>query len=347
MIYTYEVEGGEPRMDIDPRLKEQETWSLQCAKYIYNQHLNSWLYNRQAKMSLMRQYAAGFQPVEQYKSIFFGQEEFTPDGQDAKREYVTLKEARRGFTNINWEDRFSPAPNMVSTIIGMMESQEHSIQVRAIDERAQNDRQELKYKMKVMMDNRDLLQAVQSMFGEQGSMLVPSSMEELSLYEQIGGFMLPYEIGLEEIINHSYKHDSDAVEIKRRVIEDFVTLRMGCYIDRVNPVTKRVEWEYQDPKDLFIQYSDDLRFNDIWYWGRQKIYTVGDVRLKSGWPEEKIRQVALYWNGQTFLNNSTIRDLDGVDIFYSGQTPNYNDLKVCVLEYEYKTVNSAISGIID
>jgi hypothetical protein len=340
MIYTYNVEGGEPRMDIGPRLKEQAEWSLQCAKYIYNQHLNSWLYNEQSKISILRRYAAGFQPIEQYKSIFFGEEEFGQDGQDNAREYVSLREARRGFTNINWEDRFSPAPNMMSTIIGMMESQEHSIQVRCIDERSQNDRQELKYKLKVMMENRELLQAVQAMFGQKGDMLIPSSTEELALYETIGGFMLPYEIGLEEIVNHAYRYDNNATEIRRRVIKDFVTLRMGGYIDKINPVTKRVEWEYLDPKDLIVQYSDDLRFNDIWYWGRQKIYTVGDVRQKSGWPEEKIREIALYWNGNTYLRNTTLREIDGVTVYYNGQIPNYNDIKVCVLEYEYKTINS-------
>lgn len=336
-----------PRHDIDPELKGQEKWNLDVARYIYAYDLNSWMNKQRSKIQVLRDYASGDQDRDQYKKKYIEDEQnnnqsgASEQGPGGETEYLTLKEAGVGFTHIDFERIFSFGPLVVRAVSGILESQEHDVRVYAQDDKSTKQKQQLKNKMKAKMKIDPILKDVRPQEN------IPKTDEELEMYMALGGNMLDYEVGMQEVLNYTFTKRSDLKELKKRIIEDLVKIRMSAAVDVVDEYSQRVGIEYLDPSDLIIQYSDNnTRFEDIWFWGRQKLMTIGEVRKQTGWSEDKILNLAIKYNGDVALGNTRINSLTSIEQYSINGSANYNDVRVPVLEYEYKTVDNFYTSVL-
>lgn len=349
MIYTAGTKAVTmPRHDIDPELKLQPKWHKEVANYIYAYHQGSWLQQRQKEFSALRAYANNDQDRQQYKSIYEGVDntnqesgtgtELGPTNRGS--EWYSMTGNRMGFANIDFTKIFSPATNMITTLKGIMESQKHTMRVSAVDENSNNDRKAIEYRLKAQMEFKDMFDSFAAVLGEKQDQPLPSTMEELKMYGMLGGFTLPYEAGIQTGVDYTFRHNSAMDDLKDKAIFDFASIGMSAAMDTVNKYSQRAEFEYVDPGDMIIQYNQDSRrFRDTQFWARQKFMTIYDIRIKTGWPEQKIWEIAGKFNDNKVLGNEISR-LDDYNTYGESGNCNYNDFRIPVLYYEYLTVDS-------
>jgi hypothetical protein len=337
-----------PRHDIDPELKLMPEWHKEVANYIYNYHPGSWLATRQEEFVELRAYAHGNQDTDKYQSIFMGKSNSaynngsgtTYGPTDNSTEFYDMTDHRMGFANIDFTQIFSPAPNMISTLQGIMESQKHAIRVAAIDENSNNERKAIEYRMIAQMQFKEMYDAFAAVLGGQEDAPLPSSMEELKMYGMLGGFMLPYETGIQEIVDYHFKHESIGDDLQEKIINDFAAIGMSAAVDSVDPYSQRATIDYIDLYDCIVHYNqDNLRFKDSEFWAHQKYMTIYELRTKSGWDEKKIQGIASRYINNTTLGNPNIT-IDSEDVYSNTGNCNYNDFRVPVLYYEFLTVDS-------
>lgn len=337
-ILSVKGEYQAPKHDIDPELKLQKPWHLIASRYIYYQHFNSWLYKKQETMRYLRLYGEGNQDVN-YKSRFFGEStDYNTSESDGER-YIRLEDIRKGYGNIDFVNMFSAAPAMKRALRGIMAQQNHAVRVYANDEYSDKEKRKMKYRIQIQMENKNLFDMYNSMFGQNQSS-VPSGMEELQLYDALNGFTLAQEVGLQEVLKDTAEKNGDWRYIKDKLAIDFWEIGCSAAIDRVNPATGKVEWRYQDPEDLIMPYSDTDRFEKIWNWGHVVYYTIGDLReCCPELSENEIYALAAKFSNVLGNNSLYSAPLNSVDMWFDGKTPNYNDFIIPVLEYEIKTVD--------
>jgi hypothetical protein len=344
MIYKKSISGyAAPQHEIDPARKDHD-WCLEFSKYIYGQYWGSWYEKQQSLFKELKSYADGCQDHTQYKSLFLDEGNdavttatFNMDV-DEEGNFVN-SDARMAFTHIDFTRIFSPAPSLRNTLLGMFRTQSHDIVVDSIDQNSNTKKEDIKYSLMVKMEFNELYKQYEQFSGIKQKTPIPKSIEELALFESIGGFRLPYEIGLEQIVRFT-ERVSDIDDIKDLVIDDMVVYGVGAVVDKVDNHGQIVNYEYADPRDLIIPFSNSKKFDDIPYWGIQKYYTIVELRKETGWSEDYIRGIAEQFNNVTALGNPNIVEMTDLLTFEKTGTCNYNDLRVAVMECEFKTVNS-------
>lgn len=344
MIYNKSITGYSlPNHDIDPAKKDHD-WCLEFSRYIYGQYWGSWYEKQQSLFRELKGYADGCQDYTQYKSLFLDEGQDTVTDATFNLEVdddgkFVQSDARMAFTHIDFTRIFSPAPALRNTLLGMFRTQSHDIVVDSIDQNSNTKKEDIKYSLMVKMEFNELYKQYEQFSGIKQKTPIPKSIEELALFESIGGFRLPYEIGLEEIMKFTERM-SDIEDIKDRVVDDLVVYGVGAAMDTVDTHGQIVDLKYVDPRDLIIPFSNSKKFDDIPYWGVQKYYTIAELRKETGWSEDYIRSIAEQFNGLTSLGNATIADMTDLLYYEKTGTCNYNDLRVAVLECEFKTVNT-------
>lgn len=338
-----------PRHDIDPKLKLEADWHKQVAEYIYAYHQGSWLQKRQDEFETLRRYARGDQDTEQYKSIFIGKESSNNAGSIGTEmgpstnstEYYDLANHRMGFANIDYSQIFSPAPNMMETIQGIMSSQRTTMRVYAKDQNSNNDRKAIEYSIKARMLYKDLFDSFAKIIGDQDQQgPIPSTLEELQMLISLGGFTLPYEIAMQQALDYTLNHESASKELCDQVIYDFASIGMSATRDMVDEFHQRAEFEYVDPQNLIIESKEGQRsFKNPLFHGIQRIISVFELRMESDFSEDKIHKIAFTYNGNSDLGNPSI-GMDSIEKYSQTGNCNYNDIRIPIMDYEYLTVDS-------
>lgn len=344
MIYNTSISGySSPLHDIDPALKGHD-WCLEFSRFIYGEYWGSWYEKRQSLFRELRQYADGTQDFTKYKSLYLDENSdsvtdasFTANIDEGGR--LVRSDARMAFTHINFEKIFTPAPSIRNTLLGMFRTQSHDVIIDSIDQNSNTTKEDIKYSLMVKMMFQDLYKKYEQFSGIQQKTPIPKSIEELALFESIGGFRLPYEIGLEEIIKIT-ERVSDVEDIKDRVIDDLIVYGIAATTDDVDTHGMTVKEEYCDPRELILPFSNSKKFADLPYWAVQRYYTIADLRKVTGWEEQYILKIAEKYNGSDTMGNPRITNLTDLLYYERNGTCNYNDLRVAVLECEFKTVNS-------
>lgn len=350
MVYSikgYNNARPAPRHDIDPRLKIEKNWHLDVANFIYAYHQGSWLQKRQQEFETLRRYAQGDQDRNQYKSVFIGeaasdsQQNVDPEKRN-NGEFYNLAQHRMGFVNIDFDHIFSPAVNMMETIQGVISSNRTKLRVFAKDENSNSDRKAMEYKIKAQMVFKDLYDAFAAVLGgQQGEEVpVPSSMEELQMFISMGGFTLPYEIGMQTLMDYTLNHEGLSKEVEDQIIYDMASIGMSSIMDGVDEFLQRVKYEYVDPADVIIQSSGNERlFRNPLFWGVQQMKTIYEIRTETGWDERTIYNIAGLYNGDTNLCNPSI-NMDPIEKYTQEGECNYNDLRIPVLRYGHLTCDT-------
>lgn len=324
-----------PSHDVDPASKGAE-WHMQFAKALYSNYLNDRCgirYSEVAQMIINRSYAAGNQDTEQYKDILIGKKDIM-DGQ------------RKGWANIDFSRIVSVAPKFRRILLGIFLGQEHEISCNAIDENAGSEREDMMWRVWAEKKEKQLIALIDGITGTETpeSEYEPATIEELELYNDMGGFKLKLEVAMENALGF-IDYDSNWRVIKGKLIGDAVDLGKMAVKDYVDVATQKVKKRYVDPIDFIYTLDQDGQISKA---AEFRLYTIETIREETGLPEATILKMAEDVRGR-FGNASNIdgfRDFDEKTGAYK-----YNDFVVPVLETEfasndikYKTERKTRSG---
>lgn len=258
-----------PDDDINPDDKKGE-WCKQWAEAIFSLFIRNGCFltlSEMNKIQTLRLYGAGKQP----KSIYM----------DWLLEDINQNPQRKGFYSTNWEI-FSPAPKFKRIIRGRFEGQDFDYVATAIDPTSANQREDMMwenyYKSNFGKKEDELMATLGAPIPEQVE-YVASSIEELEMFNSIGGFKLKHEIEIENALRYT-DYISDMKEIKRKFTDDLVDINRAAFRDYYDPITNKVRYEYVDFANLIIDYSREQDFKDARFWGYVKLMTVNEVRSR-------------------------------------------------------------------
>jgi len=333
-----------PSDDIEPNKKQKsKKYSLEYSRFIYSQYIK----NSSAITSDMadnfirnRSYARGEQDTEQYRNWIVGKKDddhkipSTIDRTD--NNYANIDIDDLGLENINFDDVFSPLPKYIEIIIGIMRSQEHDIIVNAEDENSGTLKEELKFSSYIRSQLKPLIIRFNTVFNipdTNEEAVLPASLEELELFDNIGAFKLPYEIAMEKLIGHTFSLSHFEGDIKDDVIKDLLVDGYTCVVTSQDPTSGKFKPEHKDTVDIILENSNKYDFSDSTWGGYIEYYTINKLRAETGWTEKQVSELAEKYVGQ-FGNP---KDFD--DSLSNGQY-GYDDYKIPVLHSFWKTIDT-------
>ena len=280
-----------PKHDISEEKKNKD-WCLRWCKAIYYNFANdNTYYNTTWYKNIidLRRYAQGRQNSEKYVDLLIGGKEKNQRG----------NYERKGYTNLNFNDIFSPAPKYMEVIQGMFESNEHTITVNAEDEQSGTEKKNLKEAMWFKEQYRPFIEMMDEKLGitRPPDDFMPQSRQELELYASMGGFKLRYEVAMEKALSHTYEI-SNWKQVKRKLIEDFVTSNMAAVVDEVDLASGKVKLDYIDFSELIMEYSRDWDFKNSRWGAIPRYKTVYELRTSGcNIDEDKLEGLAQKYSG--------------------------------------------------
>ncbi len=323
-----------PRHDV---IKD-EKWHCNWAKYIYGQYQrgNNGILSPE-KILKYRSYADGKQDIEQYKSILLNNQNDTKIISSSIDDNSNIQKVfNEGWLSVDFTKILSPMPKFIKNIIGKFESNEHEIVVSAIDRFSMIEKENKKSKLWFISKFSKDLEPIDKMKGLEVEKpeYVPESEDELEMYDLAGGFKQEYEIAMEKIINHAIYNKSNLKDIKRRCLRDAIVLNQVTLMDDVDKETQQCYLKYINPDDVIIQYCKDGQYQNATWGGVQEYYSIIDIRMETGWDEDRINKLAKTINGK--FGNNMLRSDDDFNIQVGGYY-KYDDFTVPVLHFFVKS----------
>lgn len=329
----------EPRHDIDPHLKDDK-WCRKYAESILAKFLRDspvLAYSEKSEMAVNRLYSRGMQSIMKYMDIL------VPPETDASGTPVNLSglEARRkGYMNVNWEI-FSFMPKFKSVVMGIFEDVDYDAKACAIDEVSGAEREDMKFNLWYESQHKALLAETRANLGlpQQQTEYLPATLQELDLFQNLGGIKLKSELGIERGLKYCF-YLSDWAEMKRKMIEDIFENNKCASKDYYDAVTGKVKCRYVDIARLVHQYSSRRDYKNIDWAGEIVPYTLGQLREESNMTEDQLIKIGRQYIG--YMDN--VADEDSYKRLYSspdltGQCTGLNDFKIEVLDCEWVTYN--------
>jgi hypothetical protein len=314
-----------PRHDIDPKEKNTKEWTLKFLQAIYAEYLlgrTSIGYDQMEQMKELRMYGAGKQSNERYKNQLLGSKK--KDG------------TRKAWANINW-DIFAPWPKFKNVVLGMMESLDHEIIPNAVDPVSRTEKEDIKWGIWFQRNHEEVIaQANQAMgINEEPPLFTPETLDELELFDEMGGFKIKAEVSLEKIIKAT-EHISDGHVLKRKIIEDLIDLNKAAARTVFDKRDGKVKYEYADPFNCGMQYSRKFDYNNSEYAYEFVNYEIGDIRKM--FPDIKEHELqGLAKNYESYLNNTTSGSFDRYNVEIDGGRFGYDNFRVPVMHGWYRT----------
>jgi len=320
-----------PSHEINPKNKGKE-WLMAFCQAMFS----AWIRDKTAlpysllnEYASLRAYGAGKQDPEIYQDLLLGEE-------DNRGQKSTERE---GWLNINW-DIFSPAVKFKNVVQGIMESQEHDVRATAIDPTSGKEREEKKWGLWYQSQYRQELQYIDRNMGIRRAeeQFIPENLQELEIYEELGGFKLKKEFAMERGIDFTL-YISDWKEISRKLINDLMDIAAAGAKDYVDKFTGKVRCRYVNPARLIIQYSKHYNHRNSEWGGEIVPMKIVDIRGEApDISEDDLREIAYQY--QSINRNPTLaavgleEDLRNEDGSYQ-----YDDFWVDVLDAEIKSID--------
>lgn len=261
-------------------------------------------------IQLLRDYGSGCQSELYYKNKFTigetGKSQSSTIGDNSldnfSKNYNSRK--REGADNINYKI-VSVATNVKNAVHGMYDGYEEDIFVNAVDATAIAEEEKLMAEAYYDAKMREQLQSMEEKYGVPLTYdtFFPEDItpDELESYRETGGFKSKASEGIEQIIKHT-EHISDWNRtIKRKFIDDFIDLNFIAARSVYNHETCKEQWEYMDPENFTIQYSDDRNFSDAEYAGYFTLEKISKL-AQMGFDTNELKSASKKY--QEYFNNN-------------------------------------------
>ena len=333
---------GLPSHELSPHKKQNDPeYSRNWSEYIYTNQLRGrcgMSGGRSKDLSVLRAFSNGQQPSEIYKIRFADGDTQNPirttqydigDGDIDKMSQV--KNARKHYMNVDFEDIFSPAPKFIRNLLGKLAAAGNATTVTAIDKgsviKKHNNKWDIWTKARLKKDFNEINK--KGGLPPEDTGLLPESLEELELYDQMGGFKLRYEVGMEKALIHT-EDISNFPVLAEEIRRDLITVNAAAMMDIYDFEEQKVKYKYIDPLDLII---DD--FDKPTYFGYVMHYSISELRLAFPDMEEE-EFLNLAKNNEGRFGNPSWNDS-----FNSGcEQDIYSDFKIAVLYSAWKTYDN-------
>lgn len=288
----------QPKDDVSPDKKTENgrrgsPWFKKYFEAIYSEYvkdLGGIPYSRRSDYALYRLYSDGNQPSEKYMDILAPK---NPENGN-----------REGYMNISW-DIVSVAPKFKRIFIGNFEKIEHEIVCSAINDKALQEKEDIKWMTWAKKEMADFLKEIDAKIGIKTPEpeFVPETIQELEMFME-ESFKLKTEIAMEMGIDYAF-YLSNWKDIKKRMLEDAFTLGVMACQDYVDQIDGKIKTKYIDPVRLITRYTPDPRFRNIDHWGYIDEITIAELRqIAPELTEEEIFDIAK--NYCNFGGNSAI-----------------------------------------
>ena len=315
-----------PDHDIDPS-KKDKTWHMRWAEALYSRYVNDQTampYSVRSEIDLYRLYSIGNQPVEKYMDRLAPKDPRT--------------QTRNGYMNISW-DIIPIIPKFREIILGMFEKMDYDVYADAIDEKAEDERDYLKWRSWALKTLNERLvkvgtqQNIEEMTGN--PTYVPGSIQELEMMAQLGAFKLIQEINIEKLLRYSF-YLSDWPDVKRRIFEDLFDIGYAITKDYVDPINGQALSRYVDPKAYITNYSSGHTFKNKKAAGELVGKTMSDLRrdAKDQITEEEYKSIETFYSG--YQPNLSDTYFDGISGYEENRDYNVQIMDMEFFDYDIK-----------
>lgn len=255
---------GYPMHNIDPRQKGYD-WILQYTRAAYNDS-RGFLPFRSVntpgalKMSEIRSYAFGRQPIDKYKKMF------QPGNP----------------TDESWRAIDWTAPNYLSKYreisISKIFQQKYDIIASAVDPMAKSEEDQIFNQMKIKAMMREAAQKAGSDLADSPQLAPqpgePVSMEEINMYQQ---YSYKHIMAMEaEKLVALINQQTDDEEIRKQIIADLYDFGIGAKTQWIDP-NGMIKQRRVDPEYLGLSYCEKPDFSDLIHWFEVVPTFVGDL----------------------------------------------------------------------
>ena len=314
---------------VSNKRKESKTYGLAYANKVEERWFNAGanntnqFYAKKRQIRENRKYAQGNQNPAIYKKWW------NPTGDTS---WVSLD--------------FSPIaiiPKYLNILANTITESYWRISAEAIDPKSKTEKDKERNRLMTKMMVKDVMaefsQIVGQDFNQKG--FTPENTDELDFHMNTN-FKMAVEIAVEEAIEYTFQLNNFRKETFKKIVWDILTIGIGgCKVD-TDP-QRGVTQTYVDPENTVYSNSDDPYFKDVAYFATVKRMTISDIRRVADIEEKKLAELAKSVQGD--YGNSK---LDRWDTIYQGAFDTdaqiykyaYDDFKVEVLDFEFKTVDT-------
>lgn len=289
-----------PSWNIDPELKK-EVYCHDVAVNIFCRYVDNKTaisYDSVWEMEELRRYGMGAQSSLRYKTwvqsggnvrldngsssikMINGQPIDTSTGGDDKDagSRDRREQLRNGWGNLDYQIQ-SYAPKISKYFHGKMYDVDFDILANAVDQNSIDLEENMMWGIWCEKQNHEWNEKMRARMGipSQEMTFIPNDTKELEVHKANGGFKSNFCIEIEKLLKHSFDI-SDWHEIREKIIDDMKDLNMVSGRVWYNPVTKKEEIRYVDPKYLVMQYSQYYDHHDACFAGHIEFLTIGEVR---------------------------------------------------------------------
>lgn len=307
-----------PRHDIDPK-KKDDKWILQAVKAAWDEsstlNRDKGFYHNRHRFRELRDYANGNQSVNRYKNQI---EPKDANGQSTET-FVQLD-----YTIIPFIPKFR------KIALGKVLGFGHSIVASAIDPLAREEEEDYFADIKAKLELVNQLQdvpGIEKMVGLEET--DPHTMEEVDIkrkfsYKHVAAMEI--EQGLDLVFNNN-KYS----KIEEKIDQDIFDFGVGgCrdYFDENGVIKIR----HVKPYMFGCSYSEEPDFSDARFMYEVVSMTLEDIRKDSGFSDEIMEEIA----------KQKGKDQGYKYDFQKPYSRPYDDMKVSVVDFEYKTVDDMV-----
>lgn len=335
-----------PARDIDPAKKGND-YCRQNAEAIYSLYLNdktAWGYGRFSHFDTLRRYSAGRQDVDQYKTFLLNTQT-TDSNSTTYTSYDDLpisKMAKRmGWYNVLW-DNLSPAPRMLSTLLGKMEDLDYDLFVEMIDSQSKELEEQEKWQKFHEAKDAKWINEFKTNAGIplDEPVDIPANPDEFESFAAKEGFKLNIAKAMQKLLRGSFQASDWDGSIARKLRDDLITIGYGATLDYYDKENCRFKVKWLDPARLVIQHSHEFDFNDAEYGGYFSLWTVSNLRRElPDVDEQELFELAQRNKGQhgnpdfLWANQKAAMNENGYGF-------KYDDFKVWVFEAAWIDTNT-------
>jgi len=296
---------------VDPKLKSQPDYCAQVAKAAFSNLMRdrtavpgySYTY-----MQNLRDYGTGNQSRLYYLNKI-KEAETGESGTDTATSIDTSSSGhakRDGSAGLN-DQIVSIAINLKNAVHGMLEDYDEDIYINAIDN--ESGAEENRKMFESLFDDVTAAPFVKMMDQEYNVPLAPDSQlpqdvtgEEIVSYKETGGFKTFWAEAMEEAVQYTEQISNWDRVLKRKYIDDALDLNFISGRTVFDTSTGKEKWEYVDPANFCIQYSNDRLFRDAEYAGYFTLEKIGKL-TEMGFSSDDLKNAAK--NYQYLFENPT------------------------------------------
>ena len=307
-----------PNQNIDPKLKGFK-FILQFVKaayadnrgYIPKTPMNS----GQSKMTEIKQYAMGKQPIDKYK-----------------KQLLPADQQDNSWMATDWEP-LALLCKYREIAISKLVQREYDMQAFAVDALAKSEEDAYFNKMKVKIMMREQAEKMGSELSEspilapqQGE---PDDMDALKMQQEYG---YKHIMSMEaEEANQLIQQQNDIAEKRKRAIESLYDFGIGGYTTWIDE-NGMVKFREINPENLLLSYCSKNDFSDLSHWGEMIEVYVGD--LAPYFTDAELNDICINVAGK-FGNPSNFA-------YGADMSKYWSKFKCLVLDFKFKSYNSTV-----